>query len=357
MLLKIKDAPEKAQRIFLQLIDIFEDEEQSIAPTPLNYFIWYQYLKGDNPKFRQEMDKALHDPFGYNDRLGRRLYNEFFSDDDSADSEFDMAFKRLVSAIIKKMNVWSDKIEQQSQDLEKAHARLSEGNLDPATLKELTNTVRSTASSMQASTAAFQKEMMDTHDEITHLRKQLIEARSELMTDELTEVGNRKAFNNAMLEHSQEAQENPESFSLIMTDIDHFKRFNDKFGHLVGDSVLRYFANIMKKSKQDNETICRYGGEEFAILLADSTHEDAMARAEEIRKDIKEAKLKRKDSNKELGKITASFGVATYRGSQESTEEFIKRADKALYLAKESGRDQVCSEQDLENSQTTNEDK
>lgn len=347
MLLNIKDAPEKAQRIFLQLVDIFEDEEQDISPTPLNYFIWYQYLKGDHPKFRQEMDRALHDPFGYNDRLARRLYNEFFSEDDTADTEFDLAFKRLINAIVKKLNLWSDKIEHHSEQLDKAHRQLSQNNLDPAKLKELTNTVRSTANSMQESTLALHREMMEGQDEIARLRKQLIEARSELMMDELTEVGNRKAFNNAMLEHTQNAAENPGSFSLIMTDIDHFKRFNDTFGHLVGDSVLRYFANIMKKNKQDNETICRYGGEEFAILIADCTQEEATTRAEEIRTDIKEAKLKRKDSSKELGKITASFGVATYRGSAETIEEFIKRADKALYFAKESGRDQVKTENDL----------
>ena len=354
MLLDIKDAPEKAQRIFLQLIDIFEDDDHPITPTPLNYFIWYQYLKGDNPKFRQQMDQALHDPFGYNDRLGRRLYNEFFEDDDSADNDFDLAFKRLIGAIIKKMNQWSDKIEQQSQELDKAHAKLSEGDIDPETLKELTNTVRSTASSMQASTAAIHKEMMDSHDEISRLRKQLIEARSELMMDELTEVGNRKAFNNAMVEHVENARDNPSSFSLIMTDIDHFKRLNDNFGHLVGDSVLRYFANIMKRGKQDNETICRYGGEEFAILIADSNHEDAVARAEEIRIEIEKAKLKCKDSNKELGKITASFGVATYLGAQESKDELIKRADEALYLAKESGRNRVCSENDLPGKSSKN---
>lgn len=347
MLLNIKDAPEKAQRIFLQLVDIFEDEEHPIAPTPLNYFIWYQYLKGDNPKFRQDMDKALNDPFGYHDRLGRRLYDQYFADEDDAESDFDLAFKRLISAIIKKMNVWSDRIDQHSKQLDQAQAQLDDKDIDPATLKKLTNTVRATAHSMQASNAEFQKEMMESQEEISRLREQLIEARSELMIDELTEVGNRKAFNNAIAEQLINAEDHPQSLSLILTDIDHFKRFNDQFGHLVGDSVLRYFANIMKKSKQDNETICRYGGEEFAILISDSTHEDAMERAEQIREEIKNAKLKRKDSHKELGKITASFGVATYRGPDESSEDLIKRADEALYLAKDKGRDQVCSEQAL----------
>lgn len=348
MLLDINDAPEKSVRIFGQLIDIFE--EQSISPTPLNYFIWYEYYKGDNPKFRQEMDRILNDPFGYHDRLGKRLYEEFFADDDSADNNFDRALKRLISMVIQKMNLWSDRLEEQSKKLDHCAAELNNPNIDADTLKELTQTVQTSVSSIQSSNEDLRQEMMSSNEEITRLRKQLIEARAQIMMDELTEIGNRKAFNIAMAEMMDEAQANgtPESLALIMTDIDHFKRFNDSFGHLVGDSVLRYFANTMKKSKLDNETLCRYGGEEFAIILSDTDMESAMERAESIRHTIEEAKLKRKDSAKELGQITASFGIATYKGTEESMDEFIKRADDALYLAKDSGRNQVKTENDLQ---------
>lgn len=352
MLLDINDAPEKSIRIFGQLVDIFE--EQSINPTPLNYFIWYEYYKGDNPKFRQEMDRILNDPFGYNDRVGRRLYDEYFAEDDTADNEFDKALKRLISMVIKKMNIWSDKLAEQSKQLDECATSLNDPNIDAATLKALTSTVQNTVSSMQASGADLQKELSASNEEVTRLRKQLIEARAQVMMDELTEVGNRKAFNIAMAEMMDTAQASgsPESLALIMTDIDHFKRFNDNFGHLVGDSVLRYFANLIKKSKSESETICRYGGEEFAIILSESDLESAVERAEAIRHGIENAKLKRKDSTKELGAITASFGVATYKGMEETVEEFIKRADDALYLAKESGRNQVKTELDLEKQDT-----
>ncbi|MDX1796992.1 MAG: GGDEF domain-containing protein, partial [Hydrogenovibrio sp.] len=217
MLLDIKDAPEKAQRIFLELVDVFDD--QDINPTPLNYFIWYEYYKGDNPKFRQEMDKILNDPFGYNDRVGRRLYDEYFSDDDEADNEFDKALKRLISLVIKRMNIWSDKLAQQTQQLDKCATTLNNGDINAEQLKELTHTVLSTANSMQESSKAFQQEMIDSSDEVVRLRKQLIEARTLIMLDELTEVGNRKAFNMSMAEMVEEAQEHPGSLVLIMTDI------------------------------------------------------------------------------------------------------------------------------------------
>jgi diguanylate cyclase len=84
------------------LFDAFE--EQNINPSPLNYFVWYRYYKGDNPKFRQEMDTILNDPFGYNDRVGKRLYDEYLADNNESDSEFDLAFRRLINTMIKKMN-------------------------------------------------------------------------------------------------------------------------------------------------------------------------------------------------------------------------------------------------------------
>ncbi len=344
MLINLEDIPEKAKRLFSQIMKIFE--EKDISPTPLNYYVWYNYLKGDNPHFRQEMDAALNDQFGYNDRLGKRLYKEYLDEEDEADSQFDRSLKRLINSLIKKMDLWSDKLSEQTKELSQAHNSLSHGDLDQKQLKNLTSKVLESANSMRDATTNFNDYILGAQDEITDLREQLIEAKVQVMTDELTEVGNRKSFNNTIVELTEDAKDNPESLSLIMTDIDHFKRFNDNFGHLVGDSVLRYFTSIIKKQKQPNESLSRYGGEEFAILIADSNKKSVLKRAEKIRHSIQEAKLKRKGSTKELGQITASFGVSTYR-AEETIDQFIDRADKALYLAKESGRNNVKSEDDL----------
>lgn len=344
MLLDIQDAPDKAKRIFLSLIDAFE--EQDINPSPLNYFVWYQYYKGDIPKFRQEMDSVLNDPFGYNDRVGKRLYDEYLSDDDSATSDFDRAFRRLIESMVRKMNVWSTKLESQTQELDACTSQLSNPDLNADQVKAITNTVLSTATSMKESSRAFQEEMIQGTDEVKHLRQQLIQARAEAMQDELTEIGNRKAFNLALEELIIEADDAPEKLCLIISDIDHFKNFNDTYGHLVGDSVLRYYASIMKKSTQDNETICRFGGEEFAVLLANSSLEEAKERAEEIRLGIQSAQLKRKNESKPIKTITASFGIASYR-KDEKADDFIARADTALYQAKDNGRNQVVLETEI----------
>jgi len=341
----VKDAPDKAKRIFLSLIDAFE--EQNINPSPLNYFVWYQYYKGDNPKFRQEMDSILNDPFGYNDRVGKRLFDEYLMDEDTPDSEFDRAFRRLIDMMVKKMNAWSDKLESHTQELDSCTTQLSNPDINADEVKAITNTVLNTAASMKESSEAFQAEMVQSSDEVKDLRQQLIEARAEAMQDELTEIGNRKAFNNALQELMLDASENNSTLCLILSDIDFFKKFNDTYGHLIGDSVLRYYASIMKKGTSDNETICRYGGEEFAILLADSSIEEARTRAEEVREAIQAAHLKRKNEDKPISTITASFGISTYRVNQETSDDFIARADEALYHAKDNGRNQVVLETEL----------
>lgn len=340
-----KESPEKAKQIFGLLVETFE--EQGINPNPLNYYVWYEYFKGNIPQLRSELDAILSDPFGYNDRVGKRLYDTYLLNDDSPSSEFDRAFKRLIEMMVKKMDAWSDKLESHTQDLDNCTDRLSDPDLNSDEIREITNAVLNTASSMKASSQAFQDEMLNSTDAVRELRKQLVEARAEAMKDELTEIGNRKAFNNAIEELMIEAEESPERLCLVLTDIDHFKQFNDTYGHLVGDSVLRYFASIMMQDKNDNETICRYGGEEFAILIANTSLEEASQRSEEIRDKIQSAQLKRKNSAEPLKTITASFGVAAFKGQSDNTKSFIERADKALYQAKKEGRNRVVSETEL----------
>ena len=342
-----QDTAEKAKRIFDRVLESFQ--EQGINPTPLNYFVWYQYLKGDHPAFREEMDSILNDSFGYSDRVGKRLYEQFLIDDSEADTQFDRAFRRLIDVMVKKMNMWSDKLEDHTKQLDDCANSLSNPNLDVTQIKAISNTMVTYAQSMNKSSKAFQQEMVFASEEVRSLRDQLTEAQAAALTDELTELGNRKAFNNAIEEQVLLADQtdNPGNLCIILSDIDHFKKFNDTYGHLIGDSVLRYYANTMKKKQRANETIYRYGGEEFVTLLSNSSLEEANKRAEEIRSDIEASVLKRKNDNEPLAKITASFGVAHFHGAPDTSELLVSRADMAMYKAKNSGRNQVVDEHSL----------
>lgn len=343
-MLNSTDDPEQAKRIFTRLVNVFS--EQNISPSPLNYFVWYQYLKGDNSQFRQEMDSILNDPFGYNDRIGKRLYNDFLTAENKSDDNFDMALRRLISSMVNRMNSWSETLEEHTKELDICAESLSSPDINAEELKRLTSNIISTATSMQKNTEDLQTDMLTNAKEVEGLRHQLIEARAELLQDELTQIGNRKAFNNAIQELTLSASNDQSTLCLIIADIDHFKRFNDCFGHLVGDSVLRFFSNLMKKSKLKNESLSRYGGEEFTLLLNNSSLEEAQKRAESIRVAIESATLRRRNSSETLGIITASFGISIYRAN-ESIDDFIKRADDALYYAKENGRNKIITEEQL----------
>lgn len=332
----------KAQKIFERISQVFN--EQDIMPSPLNYQVWYEYFKGDKPKFRQEMDSILNDPFGYNDRTGRRLFNEHLKDEKPT-SDLDRVFKRLLDAMIKKLSSWTDKLASQNQQLDDYALRLSEPNIDPEKLKNITDSILHTTQDLRHSSQDVQQDLVQASLEIQALREQLIEARAQSMKDELTELGNRKAFNIRLEELAEEFAEHPDQLHLILIDIDHFKSFNDRYGHLVGDSVLRYFANLLRDKQRPKNTLCRYGGEEFAILMNDSTLAQAQDCAERLRSALKQAKLKRRGTNEVLPEITASFGIAQYR-ADEKLDDFVARADEMLYKAKQAGRDRIMTEFD-----------
>ena len=158
--------------------------------------------------------------------------------------------------------------------------------------------------------------------------------------DFLTSTYNRRGLKEAFDKTASANASKKIAISFIIGDIDHFKEFNDTFGHAAGDKVLIEIANIMKKNKADGDVVCRWGGEEFLIMLINKTIDEAMLEAENIRKEIEAAVIPWDDS-KEL-RVTMTFGVAEYDYS-ESYENSISKADSALYIGKLNGRNQVIT--------------
>lgn len=345
-LLEIQDPSEKALKYFNRILDAFE--QYNINPTPLNYYVWYQYFKGDNPQLRQEMDQILDDPFGYHDRIGRRLYQAYFSDHSLQDlTGFDYALKRLFGVMAKQLQAWSDRLDHQTSDLENCAGRLH-GGLSQDEIDKIAKQVINSAKSISESSHSFSDEMLQHADDIQQLRQQLIEAKAEALQDELTKIGNRKAFNYALKDLIDEVDNGSvQNVFLVLSDIDHFKSFNDTYGHLIGDSILRYYAKILQRNEIPEQSTCRYGGEEFAMLFKNVDLEKVLEVTEKCRTEIEAAHLKRKDSREPLRTITASFGIAQYKAG-EAAEVFIKRSDDALYHAKKTGRNRIVTEQDLE---------
>ena len=158
-------------------------------------------------------------------------------------------------------------------------------------------------------------------------------------TDGLTELYNHRYFQEQMIQNIETSKRYNKNFSLIMIDIDFFKKFNDTYGHQSGDAVLRQVAQILKKNVRSSDIVCRYGGEEMSIILTNTDNDAAITTAEKICHAVSEKPLKLvngKDVN-----VTISLGVSTYPQNGETTQDMIKYADDCLYKAKEHGRNQV----------------
>ena len=164
------------------------------------------------------------------------------------------------------------------------------------------------------------------------------------MTDPLTHIANRKAFDEAM-EAGRKAADAGDDVCLLMCDIDHFKKFNDSWGHQTGDQVLRLVASCMAENVKGRDTAARYGGEEFAVLLRGTTLQSATMVADQIRSTVETKKLVKKSTGDVLGTITISIGVAKFAPG-ETAETVIRRADACLYGAKHSGRNLVINQDD-----------
>jgi diguanylate cyclase (GGDEF)-like protein len=174
------------------------------------------------------------------------------------------------------------------------------------------------------------------------LRKRNLELHEISITDSLTGLYNRKHLMETLAREASRSQRYERPFALLMIDIDHFKRYNDTFGHLAGDEALKKMAKIFRDSVRAADYSARYGGEEFLIILPETSKDKAVQAAERIRQCVE--KDSSADSDKGMGN-TVSIGIAVFPEHGDDIQELIKNADAALYEAKEGGRNQVITYQ------------
>ncbi|CAH6813354.1 GGDEF domain-containing protein [Vibrio chagasii] len=165
--------------------------------------------------------------------------------------------------------------------------------------------------------------------------------RSQALSDPLTGLFNRRFFEQKLEEHSMNSATSEQPLSLLMLDLDHFKRFNDNFGHDAGDFVLKEISALLKQSVSEDEIACRLGGEELAVLLPHYTMQQATEFGQTLCDAVRSMHLEHKGLS--LGQLGVSIGVATYPKPASDTESLVKMADNALYMAKDMGRSRVVN--------------
>ena len=194
---------------------------------------------------------------------------------------------------------------------------------------------------MRMDSANMAKQLDASRLQIEGLRLRLERAQEVGLQDALTAVGNRRCFDVALLQAIKIAENSQAPLSIIIGDLDRFKNVNDQYGHPVGDEVLKFFTQLMVASVRDGDTVARFGGEEFAVILPQCKAHEASAIAERIRHRLGAKSLTIRRTSQDIGLVTASFGVAQLLPG-ERADNVIARADGALYAAKNAGRNRVA---------------
>jgi diguanylate cyclase len=197
----------------------------------------------------------------------------------------------------------------------------------------------------------------DMRDRLYNVRNQLEESRLQViqlqtnlerageagLRDVVTAIGNRRFFDACFADEVEKARRLGDNICLALADIDRFKTVNDRFGHLVGDRLLRLFANILVQNVRGQDKVARFGGEEFALIFPGARLVDAVTATERIRRILESKQWTIEPSGERVGKVTASFGVAKLR-AHESANDLLQRADQRLYEAKVQGRNCVAAD-------------
>lgn len=196
---------------------------------------------------------------------------------------------------------------------------------------------------------SLEERLQEARSGFDTLRSSLETVRVGQQNDPLTTLATRKHFDTAIERAINEAVAEGTSLALILTDIDHFKSFNDRYGHQTGDQVLRLVAQSAKQNIRGQDIACRYGGEEFAIILPSTTEEQAALVGEHIRQAVMSRELVKRSTGETIGHLTVSAGIAALRPG-DTPQSLIERADSCLYAAKRAGRNLVISESRLGDS-------
>lgn len=313
-----------------------------LPPTPNNFAVFYAYASGKDPNLNMSVDALLAKSGHVTQAMCSELFLSFISID--AENRALQSISTSIETEIQNVMSALSQSRSNAQDFDKTLSTFSgelQGDVSLDQIKAAVSRVAEETRMMAEQNQRLSSQLSQSTQELTEMRFNLDEVRKASLIDPLTEIGNRKYFDNEMARVTAEAQESGTPLCALMADIDHFKKFNDTYGHLIGDEVLKLVARTLVENLKGRDIIARYGGEEFVILLPNTRAEDAERVGNMLRTILSTKQVTRRRTNENLGVVTISIGVTEYKGG-EDTEGFVARADKAMYEAKQTGRNKVC---------------
>lgn len=313
--------------------------EYDLAPVPELFHVWFVFFADDNPDIVRSIELARQQGTAIDEKQLLDLYYRY------------ILHRHTTDFLRQGMESFADVIENSEQSIASVsselgiyHKVLEEAD---AVLRrdgkpsDLLTAVSRHTRKVQKTVSTLAEQLDSYHQQIAHLQSELQKAQEQSLTDGLTRVSNRLHFEQILTDlcHAVDEGEDSEPFCLMMIDLDQFKQVNDRYGHRVGDEILVLIAGILKTNIKGRDTVSRYGGDEFAVLLPQTTLDEALFLAEDLGNRVRAREIRAKSSGTSFGSMTISIGIAEYQ-RYETSSSIVDRADSALYRAKQGGRDQ-----------------
>ena len=329
---------EEAHALSLQSLEFLS--RMGLPPTPVNYLIAFEYVSGRHQEVVREIDRQLDLRGGCDGTVMDILFDRLIAcvGEDKAD-QTSGEMLRILQAMMSQVGELRGSMDGYREVLEQSQTRLVERPSQEA-MKQIAHDLLAATREVANNTIRLEGELEGARCETQELKSQLENIRKEAEMDILTGQLNRAALERTLDKLVSQAEQNERGFTVLMADIDHFKQFNDSFGHVIGDEVLKRVAQTLRRQVRGSDYVARYGGEEMLVMLPDTPLDGALQLGEDMRRSVQEIVMIRRSTKQRLPTVTISIGVGEYQPGEGKTA-LIERTDAALYRAKQAGRNRV----------------
>lgn len=321
-------------------------QQHEIPPNPLCHLVAYEYCSGRRPELNDKIENRMRS----NDSMDMYYLRDLFEDviasqQENKSEEHISDLQNLLFKVLEEVSANNSEAEDYGRVLEQQSAALGT-NPNINDLKQIANNLLDATHQAITSNNKMQESLKSAEENSLKLKQEVKQLQEENARDPLTGLYNRRALNERMTELIDELYYKPAPLAVCMFDIDHFKAFNDTYGHQIGDQVICLVSKALQEKSRDKDFSARYGGEEFTLLLPDTEMDTALEIASTIHEAVSKLTLIKRSTKEKLPPVTISMGLACYK-PDDTQDSILSRADQALYHAKKTGRNRIATETEL----------